>query len=119
MLTTREAHQAWGDIINDVLREPTDAEIAKLMPADHPLPLDKMTVGDYLDFKKNVWKAAQVSQIIYLLKKETAYARRNEHHQLGKIFGKEVWDGLPQSVKDAVKVRFDELNAEVKGEKVE
>lgn len=114
-MTLREAYKAWGDTINHYLREPTDEEIAALMPADHPLPLDKMTVGDYLDFKKNLWQAKQAREIIGLLRKETAYARRNEHHQLSKMFTAEELASFSPATVSALKKRFGELNEVIKG----
>lgn len=114
--TLREAYAAWGEIIPHYLREPTDEDIAKLMPVDHPLPLEKMTVGDYLDFKQNLWLAKQVREIIGLLRKETAYARRNEHHQMSKLLTSDELANLSPSTKAALKRRFAELNETVKGE---
>lgn len=113
----RDAHKAWGKWLEVTLREPTDEEITKLMPVDHQIPVDKMTVGDYIDFKKNIWRAKQTSEIIGLLMKEVAYARRNEHHKLAEIFGKEAYEALPDEVKAGLKKRFSELNEEVKGNK--
>lgn len=67
MSELREAYKKWGDKVRHILREPTDAEIAALMPAFHPLPLDTMTVGDWLDYRKNLWQSVQVREIIGLL----------------------------------------------------
>lgn len=114
-LTLREAYQAWGDIIDSYLREATDDDIAKLMPVDHPIDIEKMTVGEYLDFKKNLWRSSQARNIIGLLRKETAYARRNEHHQITKLFtADEIKNLSPETVK-RLKERFAELNETVKG----
>lgn len=114
-LTLKDSYSAWGDLVNEYLREPTDEEIAALMPVDHPLPLEKMTVGDYLDFKKNLWQAKQARNIIGLLRKETAYARRNEHHQMSKLFTNEELASISPATKAALKRRFDELNEVIKG----
>lgn len=113
-LTAEDAYKAWAETVGSLVREPTAAEIAAFMPEEHPLPLEKMTVGDYLDFKNNLWKAEQVRQIVNLLIRETAFARRNEHHQLARIFGKEVYEALPETVKEAIKARFAELSEAVK-----
>lgn len=113
--TLREAYAAWGEVINHYLREPTDEEIDKLMPLDHPLPLDEMTVGDYLDFKKTLWQSKQVREIIGLLRKETAYARRNEHHQTSKLFTNAELASISPATKAALKRRFAELNETIKG----
>jgi len=115
LLTLREAYKAWSPALDHYMREPTDAEIAALMPVDHPLPLDKMTVGEMQDFQKNLWQAKQKRDIVGMLRKEVAFARRNEHHVLNGIFGKEVYELLSQEAKDALHARFAELNEALKG----
>lgn len=116
LLTLREAYEAWDGPVEHYLREPTDAELANLMPVDHPIDLEKMTVGEVQDFQKNLWHAKQKRDLIGMLRKETAFARRNEHHVLNGIFGKEFYNSLNQEQKDALKARFAELNEAVKAE---
>lgn len=115
LLTLEQANTAWGDILAEYLREPTEDEIAKLMPPEYKLPIAEWTVGDYLDFKKELWLHHQQRNLIGLLRKETAFARRNEHHQLAKIFGKDIMNSLTEDQKKALHARFDELNEAVKG----
>lgn len=113
--TLRDAYKAWGDWVNHILRKPTDAEIAALMPVDHPIPVDQMTVGEVLDFQENLWKAKQVREVIGVIRKEVAYARRNEHHQITSLFTKEEIAAISPETMAKLKARFGELNETVKG----
>ena len=115
LVKLREAYKAWGDVVDHYLREPTTEEITKLMPVDHALPLELMTVGDYLNFKANLWQATQKRNIIGLIRKEVAFARRNEHHQIAGLFAKGEYEALSDETKAKIKARFDELNEAVKG----
>lgn len=114
--TLREAYKAWGDIINSYLREPTDEELAQLMPVDHPIDLEKMTVGEIQEFQANLWKAKQVRNIVGLLRKETAYARRNEHHQISNLFTKDEIAAISPETMRRIKERFASLNEAVRAE---
>lgn len=67
MSDLRAAYKKYSDPIREILRDPTDDEIAQLMPLDHPLDVKTMTVGQWLDFTKNLWKSVQTRQIISLL----------------------------------------------------
>lgn len=67
MSELRDAYKKWGNQVQHILREPTDAEIAALMPAFHPLPLDTMTVGGWLEYRKKLWQSVQTREIIRLL----------------------------------------------------
>lgn len=67
MSELRDAYKKWSGKLYHIMREPTPADIAPLMPAFHPLPLATMTVGDWLDYQKNLWQAVQVREIIRLL----------------------------------------------------
>lgn len=115
LLTLQEAYKAWGDTLNHYLREPTDDELAALMPADHPIDVEKMTVGEVQDLQANLWKASQIRHIIGLLRKEVAYARRNEQHVISRLFTKAELDALSPQTISRLKERFDELNEVVKG----
>lgn len=70
MTELRAAYKRWGDTIHQILQPLSDAAVAGLMPAFHPLPLDKMTVGDWLDYRANLQKGVQVRNIIALLMEE-------------------------------------------------
>lgn len=70
MSELRAAYKLYSDRVNHILREPTEEELVKLLPAFH-IPKNKdgspYTVGQYLDFTKSLWKAKQVREIIGLL----------------------------------------------------
>lgn len=66
----RPYYKKYSERLYTILREPTEAELAGLLPAFHTLKKSggkPMTVGDYLDFTRNAWKAKQVSELIKLL----------------------------------------------------
>lgn len=67
MSQLRDAYKKYSDQIDHILRDPTPADIAPLMPAFHPLPLSTITVGDWLDYQKNLWHAVQKRALIGLL----------------------------------------------------
>jgi hypothetical protein len=75
-----------------------------------------MTVGQLEDKTKELWKQRQVRNVVGLMRKEAAFARRNEHHVLNGIFGKEVFEHLSDEAKEKLHARFAELNEAVKAE---
>lgn len=114
--TLEKAYAAWEGPVTAYLREPTDKDLAAITPEIPAEDRDKMTVGQLQDLQKKLWKEHQLRNIIGLLRKEAAFARRNEHHILNGIFGKEFYNSLSQEQKDALKARFTELNEAVKAE---
>lgn len=63
----RTAYKKYSGKIKELLREPTDADISAMMPVDHPYELENFTVGQWLDFRKDLWQAKQVSAIVRML----------------------------------------------------
>ena len=73
MSKLREYYKKYSDRVNHILREPTEEELAGMLPALHPLQNpdgSQMTVGQYRDFTHKVWKTKQVREIIGLLMEE-------------------------------------------------
>lgn len=90
-----EAYQKYSDKLDHILRNPTDTEIAALLPVDHPLPLKRMTVGQYLDFCQDIWYSKQKREIIVLLAKAEnkhplVLAPTNKHGQPIGNFPKDI-----------------------------
>lgn len=114
--TLEKAYEAWGDPINAYLRDPSPEELAALTPEIPEEDRANMTVGQLEDKTKEIWKQRQVRNIVGLMRKEAAFARRNEHHVLNGIFGREVFDTISPAAKDKLHARFAELNEAVKAE---
>lgn len=114
--TLEKANEAWAGPVSEYLRDPTSAELAALTPEIPEEDRGNMTVGQLEDKTKELWKQRQVRNVVGLLRKEAAFARRNEHHVLNGIFGKEFYESLTDAQKDALKARFTELNEAVKAE---
>ena len=69
----RSAYKRYYQRVEHILREPTEEELASLLPAFHPLERTDgkpITVGDYIDFTRKAWHAKQVSEIIRLIQQE-------------------------------------------------
>lgn len=69
----RSAYKRYHQRVEHILRKPTEAELAGMLPAFHPLERKDgkpMTVGDYQDFTRKVWHSKQVSDIIRLIQQE-------------------------------------------------
>lgn len=114
--TLEKAYEAWGDPISAYLRDPSPEELTAITPEIPEEDRANMTVGQLEDKTKEIWKQRQVRNIVGLMRKEAAFARRNEHHVLNGIFGKEFYESLTDQQKDALKARFAELNEAVKAE---
>lgn len=79
----RSAYKRYHQRVEYILREPTEAELAAMLPAFHPLERKDgkpMTVGDYRDFTTKVWKAKQVSDVIRLIQQEGVQYIKEEAH---------------------------------------
>lgn len=114
--TLEKANEAWAGPVSAYLRDPSPEDLAAVTPELSDEERANMSVGDLQDLQMKIWKENQVRNVVGLLRKEAAFARRNEHHQLAKIFGKDVMDMLTQEQKDALHARFAELNEAVKAE---
>jgi hypothetical protein len=114
--TLEKANAAWEAPVTAYLRDPSPEELAALTPELSDEERANMSVGDLQDMQMSLWKKQQVRNVVGLLRKEAAFARRNEHHVLNGIFGKEFYNSLTQEQKDALKARFNELNEAVKAE---
>lgn len=112
--TLEKAYEAWAGPVNAYLRDPSPEDLAALTPEIPEEDRANMTVADLQDMQMKLWKEKQARDIIGLLRKEAAFARRNEHHQLAQIIGKEQYAALSQETKDKIKARFAELNEAVK-----
>lgn len=68
----RPAYIKYHKEIEHILREPTEQELAGMLPAFHPLERNgkQLTVGEYRDFTKKAWHAKQVSDIVRLIQRE-------------------------------------------------
>lgn len=71
-MNTREAYAKWGDKVDEILRDPTPEDLAALWPAlptHWPKRPDgkPLTVGDYLDFTHNAYRAKQKYELIKLM----------------------------------------------------
>lgn len=114
--TLEKANEAWAGPVEAYLRDPTPEDLAAITPEIPEEDRANMTVGDLEDLQMKIWKQRQVRNVVGLLRKEAAFARRNEHHVLNGIFGKEVFEHLSQEAKDKLHARFAELNEAVKAE---
>lgn len=114
--TLEKAYEAWAGPVEAYLREPTSEELAAITPELSDDERENMSVGDLQDLQMKLWKERQVRNFVGLLRKEAAFARRNEHHVLNGIFGKEFYGTLSQDAKDKLHARFAELNEAVKAE---
>lgn len=111
-----KAYEAWSGPVNAYLRDPSPEDLAALTPEIPEEDRAIMTVGQLEEMQLKLWKEKQARDIIGLLRKEAAFARRNEHHQLAAIIGKEQYEAMSQETKDGIKARFAELNEAVKAE---
>lgn len=114
--TLEKAYEAWAGPVNAYLREPTPEDLAALTPEIPEEDRAIMTVGQLEDMQMDLWKQKQARDLIGLIRKEAAFARRNEHHQLAAIIGKEQYAALTDETKEKIKARFAELNQAVKAE---
>lgn len=114
--TLEKAYEAWAGPVNAYLRDPSPEDLAALTPEIPEEDRATMTVGQLEEKTKALWKEKQARDIIGLLRKEAAFARRNEHHVLNGIFGKEVYELLSNEAKAKLHARFNELNKAVKAE---
>jgi len=114
--TLEKANEAWAGPVEAYLRDPTPEDLAAITPELSDEERAAMSVGDLQDMQMKIWKSNQVRNMVGLLRKEAAFARRNEHHVLNGIFGKEFFNTLTDAQKDGLKARFAELNEAVKAE---
>lgn len=114
--TLEKAYEAWSGPVEAYLREPTIEELAALTPELSDEEISNMNVGELQDLQRKLWKERQVRNLVGLLRKEAAFARRNEHHVLNGIFGKEVLEHLSVEAKEKLHARFKELNEAVKAD---
>lgn len=79
----RAAYKRYHQRVEYILREPTEIELAGMLPALHPLERKDgkpMTVGEYRDFATKVWRAKQVSEVIRLIQQaEVQYIKEDMH----------------------------------------
>lgn len=113
--TIKEGNQAWGAYIDSILHEPTESELAQFIPEISDEDRDKVTIEQLNEMTLQRYQEQQKADLIWLLIKETAYARRNEQHVMAKLFGKEDVEKLSPETVIKLKERFAELNAVVKG----
>lgn len=113
--TIEEGNKAWGTFIDTILHEPTEAELAQFIPEVPDEDRDKVTIEKLNEMTLERYQAQQKADLIWLLIKETAYARRNEQHVMSKLFTKAEVENLSPETVSKLKDRFAELNAVVKG----
>lgn len=79
----RAAYKRYHQRVEHILREPTQEELAGMLPAFHPLQRKDgkpMTVGDYQDFTQRAWKAKQVADVVRLVQQaEAQYVKEDMH----------------------------------------
>lgn len=114
--TIEKAYEAWAGPVQAYLRDPSPEDLAALTTELSEEQRANMSVGDLQDMQMDLWKQQQVRNVVGLLRKEAAFARRNEHHVLNGILGKEFYNSLTDAQKDGLKARFGELNEAVKAE---